>query len=82
MSKENFKTKDGANAAHARETDWLEPSANPFGHGCCDCGLFHRVMVRIVDEDGIPVDMRKMRLQMKWGRDEVETLRLRAFMGK
>ena len=76
MAKE-FETKNGENAAHVENGEWIEPTSNPFGHGCCDCGLFHCVLLRIVDNKGRPVDMNKFKVQMKWTRDGPETDRLR-----
>lgn len=70
-----FKTKKGADAAHARDGEWLQPTINPFGHGCCDCGLFHQVEVRVVDKKGKVIDGAE--IQMKWSVDLEETLRLR-----
>jgi hypothetical protein len=46
---------------------WYAPSENPFGLGCCDCGLFHNVEYRITD--GV--------LELKFVRNEEETGHLR-----
>lgn len=86
---EGFQTKDGDPAAHAHDGDWLQPTVNPFGHGCCDCGLYHSVEWRLVDGSGEPfnlaglVDMfGDIALQLRFTRDEGETARLREHRGK
>ena len=76
----NFETKEGEQAAQAYDGEWLQPTVNPFGHGCCDCGLFHQVEWRLVDKEGNIVHegyMKRYGLQLKFIRDEVETARLR-----
>jgi hypothetical protein len=80
MSKEDFITDSGSKAVHAKESDWLEPSVNPFGHGCCDCGLFHQVEYQVVDKNGVLIP--DARIQMRWSRDHIETNRLREHRGK
>lgn len=71
-----FITESGEAAAHALDGEWLEPSANPFGHGCCDCGLFHQVEYRVVNYAG--KDIADAKIQMRWSRDEGETISLRS----
>jgi hypothetical protein len=73
-----FNTKEGDKAVHAHDNDWLQPSANPFGHGCCDCGLYHQVTYRIVDKKGR--EIKGAVLQMRWSQDRVETARLKHHM--
>jgi len=65
-----FVLKDGRPARHADDGEWVRLSDNPFGHGCCDCGLFHQVEWRVVDGQ----------IELKYVRDEGETIRLRAMM--
>lgn len=77
--KEPFKIKDGQEAAHALDGEWLQPTENPFGHGCCDCGLFHLVKYRIVDDNGDTVSGKGIHIQLQFTRDNDETLRLRQF---
>jgi hypothetical protein len=82
-----FQTKEGDQAAQAHNGDWLQPTVNPFGHGCCDCGLMHSVFWRLVDNEGTPIDLDIMgeaagygegwNLQLQFTRDEGETARLR-----
>lgn len=71
-----FITENGEAATHALNGEWLEPSVNPFGHGCCDCGLFHQVEYRVVDSKGKEISGAV--LQMKWNRDQGETISLRS----
>ena len=74
----DFTTKQGDPAAHAQDGEWLEPTTNPFGHGCCDCGLYHQVEFKVVDKRG--KEIKGARLQMRWSRDRMETFRLRNFI--
>lgn len=32
-----------ATAPVIEDGEWFEPTENPFIHGCCDCGLAHRI---------------------------------------
>lgn len=77
--KESFVTGKGDQAAHALDGEWIQLEGSPFGHGCCDCGLFHVVNYRIIDDSGEEVLNKGLHLQMQWGRDQGETERLRQF---
>lgn len=82
MSEREFETREGEVAAQAHNDEWLEPTMNPFGHGCCDCGLYHIVEWRLVDAAGNVVHdghMKRFNLQLKFTRDEGETARLREY---
>lgn len=91
---DQFLTRQGDPAAQAHDGDWLQPTVNPFGHGCCDCSLFHSVEWRLVNDNGEvhDVDFLSMaagpgygngiNLQLRFIRDEGETVRLRAHKGE
>lgn len=55
---------------HANSEDWYEPHMPDgfFWQVCCDCGLTHRVYLRVVDG----------RVQLRFYRDEVESEKWRA----
>ena len=76
-----FVTRDGGEAFQAADDgeEWFSPVGNPFGHGCCDCGLFHQVEFCLVDKKGDPVDFPEgFYLALRFRRDVEETERLRA----
>lgn len=63
----------------AEDGDWFQPTANPFGHGCCDCGLAHKVAFTLVDEEDRIVPIPKgLSLALCFTRDEEATEKLRA----
>lgn len=72
MKEELFKTPNGVDAFHADDSDptWYVPSTNPFWHGCCNCGLMHRVDYRVIEGE----------LQLRFTTDETETKRLRFYL--
>jgi hypothetical protein len=47
-----------ATAPIVEDGEWYEPTENPFIHGCCDCGLAHRVEFTI---EGTAVSFRYSR---------------------
>lgn len=59
------------------EVVWCQPTANPFQHGCCDCGLAHHVEYRIVNGEGNPVSLEGLHLQLRFTTDREGTARLR-----
>lgn len=59
------------------EEVWCQPSGNPFGHGCCECGLAHAVHYRAVNDDGNPVEMNGVHLQLRFTTDRELTAKLR-----
>lgn len=78
--KKDFITTQGETALQAVDggEEWFVPAGNPFGHGCCDCGLFHQVEFCLVDDQGneqpLPAGVS---LALRFTRDEKETRRLR-----
>jgi hypothetical protein len=57
---------------------WFQPTANPFGHGCCDCGLAHKVEYTLVDETGETVQLGAgLSLVLRFSRDMEATANLR-----
>lgn len=58
---------------------WCQPTSNPFGHGCCDCGFVHDVRWRMVDQDGEPVDIQNLQLQLSFKVNREETAKLREY---
>lgn len=56
---------------------WCQPSGNPFGHGCCECGLAHSVRYRAVNDAGDPVAMEGLHLQLRFTVDRELTAHLR-----
>lgn len=47
---------------------------NPFLHGCCDCGLFHKVEYKIVDAEGCELQIPAgAMLALRFSRDEDQT---------
>lgn len=73
-----FKTVEGKQAAHAQDGEWLQPSENPFGHGCCRCSFYHDVSYRVVDKEGNIVEGYSIQLQFRL--NPVETKRLEEFV--
>jgi hypothetical protein len=67
-----FTLRDGREATHQWDSDsfWFVPSENPFGFGCCECGLYHKVKYQI-DGD---------RIGLLFARDDKETKYLREYM--
>jgi len=57
---------------------WFKPLTNPFLHGCCDCGLMHKVEYTLCDDNGgeIPLPERAG-LVLRFSRDNAETAHLR-----
>lgn len=73
---------DGGNLP--ADEGWFMPTENPFIHGCCDCGLVHRVEFGAIDKDGEGEDYYKkqfasgeLSLILRFTRDEAETANLR-----
>lgn len=78
MEKENFITRDGDVAVQGEDGGWYQPTTNPFGHGCCSCGLYHQVEFALIDEAGNPVPLPEgTAVALRFTRDEEETQRLR-----
>ena len=77
----NFITKEGHPAIQGEDGGpWFVPTVNPFGHGCCQCSLFHAVEYALVDGDGEVVEMAPgVRLALRFTTDHEETKRLREF---
>ena len=82
-SGETYTTKEGIPAIQAVDgaEEWFIPTANPFGHGCCDCGLFHWVEFCLVDEASmVQVEIPAgLSLALRFKRDGEETGRLRGY---
>jgi hypothetical protein len=72
-----FETSEGAEAAKVGSGEWVQLEGMKLGHGCCDCSLWHQVQFRIVDSMGLEQDEADLHIQMKWVRDQEETVRLR-----
>lgn len=73
---EMIQAPDGAGLPY--EEGWFSPTANPFLHGCCDCGLAHRVDYTLVNEDGEEIGLPPgVRLALRFSREEVDTEKLR-----
>lgn len=74
-----FETSEGVEAAKLASGEWVQLEGMKLGHGCCDCGLFHDVEFRIVDDFGNePTSSNDgLNIQMKWSRDQGETAKLR-----
>jgi hypothetical protein len=71
-------TVDGKPILHLQDADkddrFVAITENPFRHGCCDCGLFHKVEFKIVDSSGIEVDLPNgSMLALRFSRDEEQT---------
>lgn len=61
-----------------REEGWFSPTANPFLHGCCDCGLAHRVEYTLVNEEGEEIGLPPgARLALRFSREEEQTEKIR-----
>lgn len=61
-----------------REEGWFSPTANPFLHGCCDCGLVHKVEFTVVDTDGVEqIFPTHQSLALRFSRDDQETAKIR-----
>lgn len=84
----DFVTGKGEEAAHAGNGEWLQIDGASFGHGCCDCGLFHAVNWMMVNDQGEqviatdPCTDKPLNLAIRWTRDEEETKRLREYQAK
>lgn len=78
-----MKTKDGVEIAQVPDRtapdEFVGLTENPFGHGCCDCGLWHLVEIALADKDGnvhpLPDGMIPA---MRWVRDQEQTEHFRA----
>lgn len=76
---------DGSNLP--ADEGWFMPTENPFIHGCCDCGLAHRVEWALIDkfthdiiEDPdreIVLYLENLGVVLRFTRDEAETANLR-----
>lgn len=76
-----FRTRTGEEAIQAEDGGeaWFRPTQNPFGHGCCDCGLFHQVEYALADEQGNEIPLPAgAGIVLRFRRDAEETERLRA----
>lgn len=60
-----------ATAPIIEDGQWFEPTENPFIHGCCDCGLAHRIEYLI----------EKGALSFRFYRDHEATRMLQARLG-
>lgn len=56
---------------------WWVPTENPFGQGCCDCGLFHKIKYRIFNEEGKEINGH---IELQFYREEEITKELRTKM--
>ena len=57
---------------------WFKPLANPFLHGCCDCGLMHKVEYTLCDDNGGEISLSEHAgLVLRFSRDSAETVHLR-----
>jgi hypothetical protein len=57
---------------------WYKFADNPFGHACCDCGLYHQVEYAIVDSDGEVQELAEGHgPAFRFTRDDIETEKLR-----
>jgi hypothetical protein len=73
---EMIQAPDGAGLP--REEGWFSPTANPFLHGCCDCGLAHKVEFTVVDSDGVEqIFPSHLRLALRFSREEGATEKIR-----
>lgn len=73
---EMIQAPDGAGLP--REEGWFSPTANPFLHGCCDCGLAHRVEYTLTDATGEEISFPPgARLALRFSREELDTEKLR-----
>lgn len=73
IEKIEFKLIDGRASYHVidgNENDIFLPSENPFGLGCCDCGLYHDVEYRINNDH----------IGLTFIKNTKETIRLREFI--
>jgi hypothetical protein len=83
MSEGKFQTKNGEEAVQGEDGGWYQPTVNPFGHGCCDCGLFHQVEIALIDEEGNQIPFPEgTAVALRFTRDEIETRRLWEHRGK
>lgn len=76
--KADFKTTKGTPILQAPDGGWFRPTENPFGHGCCDCGLFHQVGYSFVDGEDNEVPLPEgIGLVLNFSRDDKETANIR-----
>lgn len=73
-----LKMKDGVLIGHVPNgmapDEFVGITENPFGHGCCDCGLWHRVEIYLADKDGNVIPLPEETIPaMRWVRDEEQT---------
>lgn len=71
-------TAGGAPIVHLQDADvderFVAMTENPFLHGCCDCGLFHKVEYKIVDAEGNELEIPAgAMLALRFSRDEGQT---------
>lgn len=61
-----------------KDEEFIGISENPFAHGCCDCGLWHRVEYALVDLEGNEVPFpENTRLALRFTRDDEQTAHFR-----
>ena len=71
-------TASGAPIVHLQDADrderFVAMTENPFLHGCCDCGLFHKVEYKVVDAEGCELEIPSgAMLALRFSRDEDQT---------
>jgi hypothetical protein len=76
--KQDLRTTTGQPIVHMKDAKqderFVAMTENPFLHGCCDCGLFHRVEYKVVDGGGFELELKEgVKLALRFSRDDMET---------